>query len=82
MEAEPVPMPWLDEAIAALVQINTALPILFTTIAGIAALWKAATGEDVSVADLADRIEARVALNANFGAAEIARLRALLEQGA
>ena len=55
-----------------------AIPIIFGAIAGIGAIFRGAFGDGPSPTELADLIEEQVANNAAYGAAEVARLRALI----
>lgn len=72
----------LDSITELLLGTNAAVPIILGAVAGISAIIKALTGTGPSLLELADRIEAKIDRNNEFGLAEINRLRAnLAEQG-
>lgn len=72
------PVPYIDAAVAVLMQANIAIPIIFATVGGIVKMINAARGsspeQDLDV--LANLMEAQLDENAAKGKAEIARLKA------
>lgn len=69
----------IQQLIGTLAQANIAIPIIVTTVTSVLALVRALTGSAPPLKPLIERIEAQAAENRTRGDAEIARLKALLD---
>ena len=70
----------LDGIISVMTTANIGIPLIFGAASSLIGIWHAAHPDDpvLTAGELATRIEAQCQANAAYGAAEIARLRALI----